>query len=328
MKKNNIFLYFLCLCFTQIFAFDQAVYKKLMQGGKKLTGANLQNATIKDIDLTDIDFTDSDLRGAKFNNVILTNVTFNNTKLDQAEFCDTVLRNSKILNETSLQYATFNNTTFDNIEINNSSFFHATFENSDFLLSNIKDISMELITAKKLYFVSSLLLKNVRFQEAILQNVLILTSGKIGEQLNFTKATLQNCCFLGMDYINYMNSNRSYLSQSNFYGTRILNCFFSNIYFNNCQQINEISRGSKSIFQNVGATRQGYFGIAEDLKAFKANGAKVNGKYDGVYRQVWDPKNKKEEDFFVGMLKSFGLGVASKYIPGLAIAASSSCCIQ
>jgi len=269
----------------------------------------------KDIDLTNVDFTDADLRRSTFVNVILTNVTFDNTQLNNAKFCDVVLRNSRVTNETKFDFATFENVTFDDTEINNSSFYHTIFNSSDFLLSSVQGISMESVHANNLSFISCALLNDIRFQNAILQSVLILTPDIIGELLDFSLATLSGCSFLGNEI-----SKRSFLSQSTFYGTKIQSCFFSNVHFNNCLQIDQISGGLTSIFQNVFSTNE------RDIESLISSGAKVNGQYSGVYKVFWE--NKNETNFFVDLLKGFGLGVASNLIAGLGVAAAgSACCI-
>jgi len=175
---------------------------------------------------------------------------------------------------------------------------------------------MESVTTNKLSFISCPLLNGIRFQNSTLQSVLILTPDVMGESLDFSLTNLSNCCFLGNEI-----SKDSFLSQSIFYKTRMRNCFFSNVHLDNCQQLDQISRGEACIFQNVSATNE------KDLECLISKGAKVNGKYSGIYKIFW--KNKDETNFFVDLLKCFGLGVASNLVAELTIAAAgSACCIM
>ncbi|MBD3232012.1 hypothetical protein GF322_05145 [Candidatus Dependentiae bacterium] len=295
MKKHNFILAILTLCFSQLCAYNQLAYKRLLQGDKNLQGTDLQNAEFKDINVEGVDFTNANLNGATFSNVILTNITLNNTELNQAKFLDTVLTESKILNHTTFNDAVFDNVTIDKTQISDSFFDNATFSNSDFLQTSIQGTSMQLHKinpSTKISFISSEL-KNLNFDHAKLNNTLVLYC-KVMEELNFTHTILNNCCFLGI--------KNNVLARSNFYGTEMKRCYFSNFCFYNCEQINSISDGLESIFVNFSSNK------SDDLTILKSHGAKVNGDNASSYDVFW--KTNNDGDFFVDLLLKLGLGIA------------------
>lgn len=302
MIKYIISLIF-CLFTTQVLAYNEQDYQKLISGQKDLSGANLQEANIEYIDLTGVDFTRANLSNAQFTNVILTNVKFDNSILYHSEFNDSVFKDSSF-DKTNASYAIFVGTTFDSVTIKDSIFDFARMQNTDFLNSKILNTSMcdmgsNLGDAKKIGFIACQL-DGINFSRSTIQCLLMYDTDEIGENLNFGSTHFNNGCFLG-------RSQKSTLVKSNFEGSSFNECLFLNIDFSGCNGFAKMGV-SISMFSNVKFTDQ------SDYANLKKCGAKVNGDYggagDGIAGDIFWNANT-DSNFFVNLLVHAGLGVVT-----------------
>lgn len=272
----------LLLCSTQLFAFDEQVYHRLINGELDngeliLKNADLRGVIISDIDLTNVKFYQSNLTGAQFSNVTLQNIEFDQTYLDGTRFIDCTFINCKIKNKTSFNYATFEGTTFDNSTIESASFNFLTIQNTRFINTRITKVAINDIADErgfKIIFIACSM-NDITFVRSIIKGLIIHNPNELRD-LNFSCAKLKQCIILGKEAT-------STLVKANFEAATLYGCFLLNIKFENCQLATILSN-TKSIYKNVSSTDERDFAILKSL------GAKVNGCYDGAYKDEWNNK--------------------------------------
>jgi uncharacterized protein YjbI with pentapeptide repeats len=319
MKKLIVIL---ILYSTHLFAFNEQAYIRLMHGERNLAGADLEGAMIQNIDLVQVDFTGTNLKNVQFSNVLLSSVVFNGTILHGARINSTAFVNCTIASQTSFDYAILDEVTFDRVDIANSSFNFATIRNTDFLNSSITTTTMnDMAVGYKICFIGSTALHDIQFVRSRIQGLIIYGADEIGTQLNFETSQICQGLFLG-------KATRSFLRQSNFAGAFFDGCFLVNINFVDSKNISRMAAGIKSIFKDVTFTGP------EEMVALISKGAKINGEYDGAYKDDWS----NESTFFGRLITALGWGTVSGVAQGLGVvviklapavlAGGSGCCVQ
>lgn len=289
--KKNIFSLILIFNIANLFAYDQQIYKALLAGSKRFENVDLSKARIENMDLSDVTFVNVNLVGALFNNSMLTNVTFDSCNLSNSTFYDVIFNNSKFLNNSNLTSCIFAKVIFDASEINDSIMAEAKLLGTDFMSSRIYNVNMYNARWKTVNF-SACVLENIDLKTAQLEFINIYDTAQICSGFIFDQTIFSHSCFLG-------RKERSSIIASNFYGTIMLKCYFVNLNFDNCTNLNQVGSAEKSLFDNISTINPKDLDIF--AKKLKDNGARVNGDWT-TNKEYWDKFDSHELEKFFAQL--------------------------